>query len=343
MRPHFLSVLPLLICIFSSVHAGEISPADAQQFLEALKTLREQKGQQIKTRKAEVLQKALSAGSSGQAAAAAWEEAVRTVQFEGAAHEGTQFKDWKEKEGAGLREKEGQSAAKLYFRWLALTLQRANGVSVKDLLPSIIEHTKEVMSDQAAVGEQQERTAHQLENAKEKAVGPRKAVVMQKVRDEQSLKKLRDTILNRNVAGSPPVRAYQAEELVAAKNWEGAPGNVQGIYDKIILPEMRAQADPRLLEYWDMRIRQESEAIADQKLSFQTDKFNQVRRPELLWARAKDDLLLGNRGRALTTMFGLIKNYPAHPSVESWIGELQQLLMEVVSAPANSSGAQPQK
>lgn len=327
--------LTIFLCLFGflSVQAGEIGPAEAQQLLDALKAIRELKSQQLKARKSELLQKALSAAASGQAAAAAWEDAVRMVQFDGSSREGSQFKEWKEKEGAGLREKEGQTAARLYFRWLALTLQRSSGVPVKDLLPSIIEHAKEVMAEQATAATQQERVEH-LSDKKDKSIGTRKTAIVEKIKEDQSVKRIREILLNRGLAGSPPVRAYQAEELIAAKNWENAPGNVQGIYEKIILPEMRASADPRLLEYWDMKIRQEAQNVTDQKLTFQADKFNQVRRPELLWSRAKDDLLLGNRSRALSSMFGLIKNYPSHPAVEGWIGELQQLLTEALAPSA---------
>jgi hypothetical protein len=44
--------------------------------------------------------------------------------------------------------------------------------------------------------------------------------------------------------GSPAVRIISRTQ----RDWELTPGNVDGIFQKIILPELRAQHDPRLLE-----------------------------------------------------------------------------------------------
>src|SRR4051812_29872805 len=131
----FALAVPLL-------HAQE-APLDVAQLLQALKTMKEQQAQQLKAQKQRALQDVQAAAASPSGAAAAWEEAVREVQFEGAPREGTQFRGWKEKEGAGLDHKEGQNAARLYFVWLGLTLRRSAGLQLKDLLPQIVAYTKE--------------------------------------------------------------------------------------------------------------------------------------------------------------------------------------------------------
>jgi hypothetical protein len=118
------------------------------------------------------------------------------------------------------------------------------------------------------------------------------------------------------------------------------PGNVDGIFQKIILPELRAQHDPRLLEYWDMKIKREGEAAARSRLAFDADRFNQIRRPELLWNRAEDELALGQRGKAINDMFNVIKANPAHPSASAWVSKLETVIAPP-TAPAGTTTSAP--
>ncbi|MGZ7226727.1 hypothetical protein ACXWO0_09700, partial [Streptococcus pyogenes] len=75
-------------------------------------------------------------------------------------------------------------------------------------------------------------------------------------------------------------------------------GNVDGIFQKAILPLMRENKDPRLIQYWDHLIQREAESASDQKLAFAAGSFEQQRKPILLWNRAKDMLALGWKNRA---------------------------------------------
>lgn len=323
----FWSFLPLV------AQENDGPPIDAKQILSMLQEIRNAKEQQIKSLRSEALQKASMAAASPQAAAVAWEEAVRAVQFDGASREGAQFRDWKDKEGAGLKEKEGQNAARLYFQWLSLTLQRANGTSVQQMMPALIQYTKDLMANEAAMLVFEERLADAKRVAAESAAGRRVSSAAERAKDFENAKRMHDSILKHGLASAPPVLAFKAGELIKVPNWEDNPGNVDGIYTKIILPEFRRTADAKLLDYWDMKLRREAEKASSQALAFETEKFNQVRRPELLWARAKDEFLLGKRNRAVANMFSLVKNYPTHPKVEGWIGELERNLSQLI-APA---------
>jgi hypothetical protein len=128
----------------------------------------------------------------------------------------------------------------------------------------------------------------------------------------------------------------------SSAGWEMVAGNIDGIYSSIVLPEYRASKDPRLLDYWDMVLKRESDRAAQRKLDVEQRDWNQVKRPALLWARAQDILLLGYRNRAVTEMFNLVKAHPQHPEAASWIGQLEGLLIPSAPAPAvPSSSATP--
>lgn len=324
--------LALLASASTLVAQQDAPPVDVSQLLQALRGIKEQQTLQTKTARQKALQRVQASAASPAAAVGSWEEAVRETQFEGAAREGSQFKEWREREGEALKEKEAASAAQLHFKWMALTLQRANGATVKELLPQIIAHTKELAADTAAIEALDEDIRHEKETA-----GNSKRGKERKTNDE-AVKRMHDQIIRAAVNGSAPAQVLKIGELINVEKWEMSAGNLDGIYNRIILPELRTSKDPRLLEYWDMRLKREAESASRSKLAFDQEKFNQVRRPELLWSRAQDLLILGQRNRAISEMFALVKAYPAHPRASEWVAAIEQAL---TPAAANAPLAPP--
>ncbi|MDQ3623859.1 MAG: hypothetical protein M3463_15445, partial [Verrucomicrobiota bacterium] len=308
---------------------------------QGLRALREEQTQQVKAKKQSAVGELQRAAASPQAAAAAWEEAVRTVQFEGAAKEGSQFREWKDNEGQALGEKEVQNAAFLHLRWLSITLQRANGAPVKDLLSTIVQFTKDVTAAEAAMEVLEENLKKDQERAERadrstpNRRGPRPRG------NEGQVKRMFDQILNRPVTGSVVAQALKVHEMLKVDKWEFTPGAVDGIFLTIVLPELRAAKDPRLLDYWDMKIQREAQAIAKNKTQYEVDKFNQVRKPELLWNRSQEFIVLGQRNRAIGEMFALIKSNPTHPKAGEWISRLEAVLMPPASPVTGTNGAVP--
>jgi hypothetical protein len=71
-------------------------------------------------------------------------------------------------------------------------------------------------------------------------------------------------------------------------------------------------------------------------------QWTQVRLPRLQWSRAQDVFLIGQRNRAVTDMFNLIKTYPQHPDNAAWISRLESLLApQAPAAPASGSTIAP--
>jgi hypothetical protein len=305
----------------NSIRAEDAPPVDPAQLLQALRGLKEQQAQLLKAAKQKALQQVQAAAATPTAAVAAWEEAVRSVQFDGAPREGSQFKDWREREGDALKEKEAAGAAQLHFKWMALTLQRSLGTPLKDLLPTIVAFTKEVAADQTAM----DALAQDIEHEKDAPAGNKRA--KDRRRNDEQVKRVHDQILRSPVNNSVAAQVLKITALLDVDSWEYSAGNADGIFKKVILPELRAARDPRLLEYWDMMLKREADNAAKSKLAFETERFNQVRRPEILWSRAQDVLLLGQRNRAITEMFNLIKSYPAHPNASAWVSTLEETLV----------------
>jgi hypothetical protein len=313
----------------------DAQPPDTAQILQFLKTLKEQQAQQIHSTKQKVLQEAQAAGASPSAASNAWVEAVRQTQFEGAEKEGSQFRAWKDAEGAAFTDLVVQRAAQLYFRWLALTMQRSLGTSAKELLPQVIQHTKDVAADQATMEAFVDKLQKDKELANSRLHGNRKDTS----REDERTRKVHDQIMRMAVNAGPPIKAMHADDLVKVDKWEMSPGDVDGMFNSIILPELRAVHDPRVFEYWDMKIKKESEAVKN-KPAFDQEKFAKETYPQLLWSRAHEYIALGQPNRALGEMFKVVKANPQHPSLGAWIAQIEGLLAPPATsaAPAASAG-----
>lgn len=296
--------------------------------------MREAQTAQARQTRLTALQQIQAAAGNPDRAVALWEEAVRAVQFDGAPKENSAFKDWKDKEGDVLNSREGKNAVRLQLMWLGITMQRDAGVTVKDLLPQVVAYTKELQADQQMM----EALDESIKREKEAAPSARKANQQRKTSDEQ-IKKVHDQILSKAVGTNVVAQWMKLGDLANPQKWESNAASFDGIFNSIVLPEFREQKDPRLLEYWDVRLKRETDAAAKSKLAFDTEKFNTLKRPTLLWNRTEDILLLGQKNRALSEMFAIIKAYPTHPDAANWMTKLENLLAP--AAPATAAPAAP--
>jgi hypothetical protein len=333
----------LVIAAASLFGAGELlaqrdaPPVDLTQLAETLRKLKEQQAQQRRVQQQKVLGQIQEAASNGAAAAAAWEDAVRLVQFEGASREGAQFRAWKDGEGSTLDHKEVQNAARLYFVWLRITLQRATDVPVKNLIPDILSYLQEVNADKAAIAAYVARAKKEKEQAERRDL---KRDDREK-KESDSIPKMHDRIMKSALSSNPPAQALGVSQSIEIEGWEQVPGNSDAIFTNIVMPALREAKDPRLLDLWDAKIKEEAEIASKAHLAFQADKFNLSRRPELLWSKAEDALLLGQKNRAITDMLSIIKAHPTHPKAKEWLTRLESLVSPAPASPGGSAAAEP--
>ncbi len=337
------SFIPVILAAMATPAFAQLNDApavDMKQVLQGLKQFKEQNETGLKTRRDAAYRAITTAAASNEAASAFWTNAVLAVQFAGVDHQTAAVRDWKQTEGEGLKAKEGANAARLHLVWLGITMQHAAGVETSKLLPAVVDFVKQIETDGLAMN----HLADQIDKAKANA---KRGVPNKALADETQAKKVHDSILRTSVAGSPVAKQLQIGDLISSAarrkqkgdegeggGWEPVPGNVNGIYTTIILPEFRAAKDPRILDYWDMVIRKGQENIYAGMPDYEEKQWSQVKRPSLLWARAQDTLAIGLRNRAITEMFNLIKAFPQHPEAAGWISHLEQLASGVSGASA---------
>jgi hypothetical protein len=338
-RPLFVCAAAIWLAMPAISQTPDAAPVDVRQLLEALKQLKDQNETGLKNRRASAYQQVAAAASSPERAVAYWKHALKAVQFEGAQHEGSQIREWKDGDDEALNDRLCANAVRLHLNWLAITLQHAAGAEVRALLPKILDHVNGAIAAHLAA----EQFADGLQKAKER--GPASPGARKNVQEDSSVKRVHDQVMRMSIANGPVAKLLQLGDMFGERKkgdggWELGPGNVEGIYNSIILPEYRATKDPRLLEYWDMTLKQEGERTAKRKLDVEQRDWATVKRPAILWGRAQDVLLLGQRNRAIGEMFNLIKTYPQHPDAKNWIAQLETVLLPPAPTP-NPAAAAP--
>lgn len=214
--------------------------------------------------------------------------------------------DRRRDENAALREHEVQEAVRLHLIFLSITLNRLNGSEIGTLVSPLLDFIE-----------------------KADAAGPEVA---------------RETLMRTSIAAGPVAEYFQIQNWFAElKDWEMVPANTDAIAKKCILGELRSKRDPRLLTYWDYRLKTGEQKAAK---GAGTDDFKNNIRPGLLWERTRDLALLGQRNRALTEFFGIYKAFPEHPSHDAWFSELEKMLADAgngrpAAAPPPAATAAP--
>ncbi|HEX8372619.1 MAG TPA: hypothetical protein VF585_07555 [Chthoniobacterales bacterium] len=290
----------LLLSLSGLAIAEDVAPLDPAQILQELKDIEAKRNAVTTTRQRQNMDLIQKAAMSKEAAIALYEDAQMATQFQGANRENSQFREWKKKQEEQLKDSDFRESVRLHLFYLAMSMKRAGGAKPEEMVAQVLDYIKV------------------LDNSKP-AVDVKESLLKSSVSDGIFAKWL----------GIGP-------DLAKAENWEMNPGNSDAIAEKILLPEWRKQKSPALITYWDARIAREGTAAGSASLDFQEKNFASVKKPDLLWRRAQEFLVLDQPNRAAQEMFAIIKNFPTHPKTPEWIGVLQKQLAGGKETPAAS-------
>ncbi len=286
--PRSLLLVPsALLCAVLPLRAQQPAPPiDAAAVLAALKDIKTKQAQAVSKEKGQVLESIRAALADP---VKAYDQAVAAVEFQGKGNEGAKIGEWRKQNGELLRDRGFANVLRLQLSYISLTWQHYMGVKTKDQLPALYDYTSQVIANFDTIW----------------------------------TFKMADKSLNDNVF----VKYFQIGPYInGLPDWETQLFNVDGIFQKTILPELRLEKDPRLLAYWDNKIQTEASQIDQKSNGLATNKFNMVRRPTLLWNRAEDELALGDLNRTVADMLALIRAHPDHPDFDKWAARLTELV-----------------
>ena len=275
-------------------------PVDPVAILATLKELKAKQTQSVAREKSQVLDTIRAALNDP---AKAYEQAYAAVEVQGkGGNEGTRMMEWRKQNADLLRDRNFLNALRLELNYIGLTWQRHMGTKVRDLPPALYDHTTQVVGN------------------------------------IDGLATLKFT--GKNLNGSLFVRYFQIGPYISGlPEWSNQPYDADGIFQKTILPELRQQKDPRLLTYWDNKMQAEVATIDQRSNGIAVNRFNNVRRPTLLWNRAEDELVLGDQPRAVADMLAILKAHADHPDFDKWAARLTDVVTPKPDAATSSAAA----
>ncbi|NNE90077.1 MAG: hypothetical protein HKN23_00370 [Verrucomicrobiales bacterium] len=170
------------------------------------------------------------------------------------------------------------------------------------------------------------------------------------------MEEMPDGILMQSAARTIFAQAYHLEKLIGDNdNWEPVAYNIEGIYDRSILPYLRRKKPEALENAWDRRIEQQTRLVAflaeqDKKQMKGADRdderrirdrqesrggilgahdqetFALITLPTLHWSKLKDLYVNVNQQANAIAMLKFLEENLKHPKAEEWFGEFEEMI-----------------
>jgi hypothetical protein len=202
--------------------AADLSPQQVEAIRAQLEAMRDTLEGKASERNRSAWSVFMSASQDNKAAAELYENCTRIVDFEREGRTDSEFRDWQSGQRDRYKNDGYMESMRLQLRWLAITCKAAEAEKFETVLPDVLGYLDSLTQLTEMPG-----------NA---ALNP--------------------------VTGSIFVKAYQLERVVARDTkWEPVPYNIEGIYEKIILPYLRDEKPSQLMTAWDKRISQQTHLV----------------------------------------------------------------------------------
>lgn len=251
------------------------------------------------------VQKVEAGASSGGAASAFYEDAIKATQYAGKKDDAKNYEEWRKREMLGNRSAAMQEAIRLNLRYIALAIKWNGPENKQALLPELRSYIQALL---------------QAENT---------------FRRTPPLSEAGKKLMTDPITGNLFVAWLKLESLLPSPAiWEPSPANLGGIYEKTLRPMLRNTKNQELIDTWAKQIQVETERATNQQLALGIDNFNRVQRPRLVWQQAEDMVLIGENKQGYLQMLMVIQTNPKHADQSKWINRLEELIAKDVPAPA---------
>lgn len=275
--------------------AEPLSTSEREKVVERLELLGTQAGQQKAGKVKAAVTAFRQAVQSNDAVMDLYLQCYEKVRYEEQNRPGIEFREWKRQQKDHLTENSFRLALRYQLQWLLLGLE----MSEKQLSPA------EMCGRVTALLKECEGESPKLGG---------------------NLGVLKD-----NAFHSVFAQAHGISHMAPAK-WPASPLPVGPVFDSIILPTLRAAADPvRLESAWSSRLEMETNQLrleADGKSNeaeTRLDKFNTEQRPQLVWSMLNDIFLAGGQRTAAPRMLTFLEANLGDRRAIDWTKEMKAL------------------
>ena len=257
---------------------------------------------------AKIIKELRDAGMSGEKSFALWLDCVKDVEYDQRGKSVTEFSERKRRETKDPnRERDGE--LQMQVQWLSIVLMDANA---------------------------------RTEGARGEAVSAAVLFVDNLVGRIQKADGRMGGAASQNVLQSVFAHHYRLDATVKKEGGALVPGDVDSIYENMILPFYRdTKQATSLMQAWAKRIDQQTAIAGSFNYVEAKEKFTTEKLPELRWGQARELFKLGQEEPAAQTMLSLIKSNLAHRRAQQWIEELTGLLKREDELPAAAAPKPP--
>lgn len=284
-------VVAVMLAIAPFAHADSLSQADRDMLLEKLEKIQEAADAKTDARFAVAVAAFRSALANDQATLELYLKCVEKQQFDDQHKKAQEFREWKRKQEAVLGDVGFHHALRFQLRWLLLTMQVAS--SKKDAT----------------------------------TFGPEAGKILDEIfLDADKLVDHR-AYLRQSAVGSVFGQTYGLDGLTM-KEWPNSPLEMNGIYERLIMPPLRnpEKADA-LHAMWTKRIQQERIAAEQwSKDPAASEKFQLEGYPDLVWQMEVDVYRAGDQKGSALRMFQHLEKYGSSPKAPEWAKQFKELL-----------------
>jgi hypothetical protein len=297
MNHHLLIAAVAFIPLMS--HGQNLSDADREAILKKIETMQELADSAVDKKYRTAMSVFSSAMSDPNSSLELYLKCEELLNFEKKNKKAVDFRDWKKNNNDKFTDASFRLALQYQLRWSVLSLQATSETADREKLA--IEASK-IMD--AMVSDAEKLAGHQ-------------------------------SILNQNVLSSVFAQAYNINGI-EIKNWPLAPGQLDQIYNDLILPPLRrSDRLAALTASWQKRISQEGELVQQWKSggksksgepSLEYEKFITETLPQLRWDADVDIFKAGDQRGASIRMLKHIEDNLSHKSAPKWIQSFTTLV-----------------
>lgn len=305
-----------------------LSPDDASALLGQLQKLHEEFSSTREELLGSALTRVRNATASESTAAELYLAALKIVTFgvPGSSTATEEPKDWREEQIAWLKETGAPKAIRVQLAWLALLIE-ANQKG-EDERPALLNKARVIVKEAASVAQELALLPAAGGGGGERRGGPPgEGGRMGRERGPGGGRRDAGQFLSQSVFGSVFSQAYNLQNHIKPpQGWALAPLDLEGVYERMLMPDARKNQPAELAALWDERIQIDAalHRAAQSEEAFQ--EWGQAQGRDLQWRKQLDLLRSGVGGRAAgLELIRLFKENPAHPNIGSWKKDLDAI------------------
>jgi len=318
-----MNKLPLLalslVMIFSApgVRGADLTPEQIESLKARIAALRENLDGHLAERNQGAAEVFLSAAGDPRQALELYLKCYKEVHFDREGRRESDFREWREGESNRLEDDAFLESLQLQLLYLGLSCQAAEAKETEDVFAPLMSYLDRL----------------------------------------SQMEELPNQILLQSVANSIFAQTYYLERLLGEnERWEPTPYNLDGIYEKTILPYLREEQPETLMSAWDKRIQQKTriavhiEKLKEEELrgmsrdeerralnrqnrqggimqTYDRDDFERETLPSLHWGKLKDMFLYVDELTGAKEMLDFVEEKLTHPKGDQWFSEFEALVL----------------